>query len=229
MQIYIVQNGDTIYGISKQFGISVDEIKKLNNLNSNEITVGQVLRLPSVNQDIKYNVVAGDNLYDIAKKYNTTVASLMNANNLNTDKLYIGQQLIIPNALNNNDNNIMNSTNNYQIYTVKSGDNLYDIAQKYGMTVYELMAINNLKSDKLSLNQQLKVNNNEESVASGEECYGEGYVEPSYVLYTVKKGDSLYIIANKYGTTVENLMKLNNLNTIDLSIGQVLKVEEVTK
>ena len=104
---------------------------------------------------------------------------------------------------------------------------MYEIANLYGMTVQELMTINNLTSIDLALGQQLKVKNNQIAGASYEECYGEGYVEPKYLEYTVKKGDSLYVIAKEFDTTVENLMSLNNLSSINLSIGQVLKIKEV--
>ena len=59
-----------------------------------------------------------------------------------------------------------------------------------------------------------------------EACYGTGYVEPSYVTYTVKSGDNLYSIARKFDTSVANLIMLNDLSSTNLSIGQVLKIRE---
>ena len=61
----------------------------------------------------------------------------------------------------------------------------------------------------------------------GKECFGEGYIEPKYETYTVKKGDNLYDIARRYNTSVINLMDLNNLTSTSLQIGQVLKVREL--
>lgn len=221
MQNYTVQAGDTLCGIGKQFGVSKEEIKEVNHLSSDLIDVGQVLKIPIVSNSNStiYTVLPGDSLYSIAEKYNTTVDELMKLNQLNSTLLTVGQKLTVPG------NN--NATTVYEVYTVKSGDNLYDIANTYGMTVQELMAINNLTSTNLAPGQQLKVKSNSILGASMEECYGEGYVEPNYIEYTVQKGDSLYIIANKYNTTVEKLMELNNLANINLSIGQVLKVREV--
>lgn len=224
MQNYTVQKGDTLCGIGKQFGVSGEEIKEVNQLSSNDIVVGQVLKIPmmsSIGNNI-YIVLPGDSLYSIAEKYNTTVDELMKLNQLNSTLLSVGQKLTVPGGMNSS-----NGMGSYEVYIVKSGDNLYQIANTYGMTVQELMAINNLTSTALSLGQQLKVKSNSIPGASMEECYGEGYVEPEYLEYTVQKGDSLYIIANKYNTTVEKLMELNHLSSINLSIGQILKVRQL--
>lgn len=276
MQTYIVQQGDTLYGISKQFGVSVDEIKRENNLSSNTITPGQTLKIPTIETTSLYIVKKGDSLYSIAQKYNTTVSELVRINNLKTQQLSIGQQLRVPVNENGSSNYIiytvklgdnlysiakkyntsvlgikaLNSltsdllsigqqlkipisqstgeADSYQTYIVKAGDTLYKIAVLYGMSVDELIQINNLKNTNLSIGQELKVKKKEsQEVPSGVSCYGEGYVKPTYVTYTVKRGDSLYTIAKKYNTSIENLIALNDLKSNNLSIGQVLKIKEV--
>ena len=63
MQTYIVQIGDTLYGISKQFGVSIQDIKLANNLNNDTITVGQTLLIPSVNTTALYIVKKGDKIF----------------------------------------------------------------------------------------------------------------------------------------------------------------------
>ena len=115
-------------------------------------------------------------------------------------------------------------------YTVKSGDTLYKIANKYGMSVSQLMAINKLENTNLKIGQVLKVTSgggNSSSISLGDSCYGEGYKEPVYVTYTIKRGDNLYNIAKSFGTSVDDLIKLNNLSNNNLSIGQVLKIRAV--
>ena len=84
-----------------------------------------------------------------------------------------------------------------------------------------MIKLNNLSSTLLSIGQTLKIKQsiNPNLPESGEikECFGKGYKEPTYQTYTVQRGDSLYTIAKKYNTTVDNLIALNNLKTNNLS------------
>ncbi len=147
---YIVVKGDTLYKIANQFGLSVDELKKLNNLNSDTLSIGQKLLLkPSAGKDITdtYTVKAGDSLYQIARKYNTTVDELKRLNNLTSNLLSIGQVLKIPSEPISDEENI--------IYTVVAGDNLYQIARRYNTSVNAIKEANNLISDSLSIGQKL--------------------------------------------------------------------------
>ena len=203
--IYIVKSGDSLYSIARKYNTTVDEIKRLNNLSSNALSIGQVLKIPSSSESSNtgsntgttntYVVKSGDSLYSIARKYNTTVDEIKKLNNLSSNLLNIGQVLKIPSG---------SSTNTY---VVKNGDNLYSIARKYNTTVDEIKRLNNLSSNVLSIGQVLKI-------PSGS----------STNTYVVKNGDNLYSIARKYQITVDELKKLNNLSSNLLSIGQVLKV-----
>ena len=69
MQTYIVQIGDTLYGISKQFGVSIQDIKLANNLNNDTITVGQTLLIPSLNTTALYIVKKGDRVFMVNNRY----------------------------------------------------------------------------------------------------------------------------------------------------------------
>ncbi len=90
--------GDTLYGIANKFGVSVNDLKSLNNLNSNTLSIGQVLKIPdSSNNKLTYTVKSGDTLYSIARTYNTTVDKIKELNNLKSNTLSIGQTLILPN------------------------------------------------------------------------------------------------------------------------------------
>ena len=91
---YIVKLGDTLYSIANKYNTTVNEIKSLNNLNSNLLTIGQTLKLPKIKNNT-YIVKSGDNLYSIANKYNTTVDELKKKNNLSSNLLTIGQVLIV--------------------------------------------------------------------------------------------------------------------------------------
>ena len=85
-----------MYSIANKYNTTVNEIKSLNNLTSNNLSIGQQLRIPTnAPGNITYTVQKGDNLYSIARKYNTTVNEIKRKNNLTSNNLSIGQQLII--------------------------------------------------------------------------------------------------------------------------------------
>ena len=228
-QTYTVKAGDTLYGISNQFGVSVTELANLNNVNANTLKIGQVLKIPissgtNPNNMFMYTVKKGDSLYAIANKYNTTVQKIIDLNNLKSTNLSIGQILRIPETY--TPENEM-SLPNYINYVVKKGDNLYSIAKQYNISVDTLMKDNALTNTNLSIGQNLKIRIPSEGTTVVEECFGEDYTPPtntSYITYTVKKGDNLYNIAKNYGTSVNAIMNLNNLTSASLSIGQQLKI-----
>lgn len=148
---------------------------------------------------LRYVVQAGDSLWLIAQKYDTTVNAIKQLNGLTSDMLSIGQVLKIPAPPNH-------STIQY---TVKPGDSLWLIAQKYNTTVNAIKQLNGLTSDMLNVGQILKIPSSQNSPARE---------------YTVKAGDSLWLIAQKYNTTVNAIKQLNGLTSDRLSIGQVLRL-----
>ena len=198
---YTVKKGDTLYGIAKEYGISVDELKRVNNLTSNTLTIGEVLVIPEVeepetpNENI-YIVRSGDTLYSIANKYGMTVDELKALNNLTNNTLSIGQKLVV------NEGNAAT----LDTYTVKAGDTLYSIARKYGITVDALKNANGKTSNLLSIGEVLVIPTTTSTTRT----------------YTVKSGDSLWKIASNYGVSVGAIKQANNLSNDLLSIGQVL-------
>ena len=223
MQTYTVKKGDTLYGISNQFGVSVVDLKNLNNLKDNNLKIGQILKISQnsgTNPDstINYIVKKGDSLYAIARVYKTTVQEIQKLNNLKSNALSIGQELKIPeNYVNDASANLPTYIN----YTVKKGDSLYSIAKRYGITTNTIIKDNALKNNLLSIGQNLKIRTKKESIV--EECFGNETSDKN-IEYIVKKGDSLYSIAKKYNTDVSTIMKNNNLKSSNLSIGQILKI-----
>ncbi|NLA33869.1 MAG: LysM peptidoglycan-binding domain-containing protein [Tenericutes bacterium] len=94
--IYIVKSGDSLYSIAKRYGISVDELKSMNNLDSSLLLIGQQLTIPSLENYITYYVKSGDTLYSLANKFESNVDKIKKLNNLTTNNLSIGQVLLIP-------------------------------------------------------------------------------------------------------------------------------------
>ena len=148
-----------------------------------------------------YIVQKGDTLYSISKKFNTTVEDIKNLNNLTSDLLNIGDIL----------NVVKLTVPEITSYIVIKGDTLYSIAKKFNTTVNNIKNTNNLKTDILSIGQILNLNLNLNPT-------------PSINTYIVKKGDTLYSIAKKLGTTVEEIKNLNNLTGNILSINQSLLI-----
>ena len=202
---YTVARGDSLWSIAKKYGITVEELKAANNLQSNLLNVGQILEIPTTEEPITgnytvYTVQSGDNLYNIARRYNTTVNSLVDYNGLSTTSLSIGQRLLIPIQSQPNEENTQ-----YDTYVVKKGDSLYSIARSYNTNVNELMSINNLTTNLLSIGQNILVPKTD-----------------NQFIYVVKSGDNLYSIARKYNTTVDAIKDKNGLNSNLLNIGQQL-------
>ncbi len=228
-QTYTVKAGDTLYGISNQFGVSVTELASLNNIKGSFLQIGQILKIPSSsgtnpNNMFMYTVKNGDNLYSIAKKYNTTVDEIKKLNYLTSNNLSIGQVLRIPEMYTPESEMFMPY---YINYTVQKGDTIYSIAQKYNININTLMKDNSLTSENLTIGSTLRIRQPEKNQGEIEECFGEEYIPPesdNTIIYTVKKGDSLYKIANQYNTYVSNIINLNNLNSTNLAIGQKLKI-----
>ena len=202
-EIYTVKKGDSLWKIANKYNTTVEKLKSANNLKTNTLSVGQKLVIPSISVSPEvsdtYIVQKGDSLWSIANKFNMTVSELKNLNNLTNNLLSIGQVLKIKDS----------SNNGKTTYTVQKGDSLWVIANKYGITTEELKSYNNLTSNLLSIGQMLKIPQGKTSTEN---------------IYTVKKGDSLWTIANRYNTTVEKIKVLNNLTSNLLSIGQQLKI-----
>lgn len=198
---YTVVKGDTLSKIANMFNTTVTELKKLNNLTSDLLQIGQVLFIPvtSITPTYStYTVVKGDTLYGIARKYNITVDELKRLNNITSNNLYIGQQLKVPTVE-------TPEAEDYEIYTVVKGDSLWLISQKYDVPVDDLIEINDLETVNLQIGDKLKIPKKE-----------------SKKTYIVQKGDSLWSIAKDNNTSVEELKLLNNLTSNLLSIGQKL-------
>ena len=186
-----------MWTIAKKYGLTVQELKDINNISDNLLTVGQILKLYSnENTEKKYIVKKGDTLYSISKKYNLPVENIKLFNNLKSDILIPGQTLYLQDNEKTNDENI---------HLVQKGDTLYSISQLYNISIDKIKILNNLNNDILNVGQKLVIKDKlEEKV------------------YTVQKGDTLYKIATDNNTTIKSLQNLNNLKDINIYIGQKL-------
>lgn len=141
---YTVQPGDTLYEIARKFNITWQSIAAANNITSPYvISPGQQLAIPILSETtiscrFVYTVKIGDSLYSIARKYGVTWEVIAAANNITSPYIItVGQQLTVPLPAGS-------KTNCQFIYTVQSGDSLYSLAQKYGVTWEAIASANEI-------------------------------------------------------------------------------------
>ena len=215
---YTVQRGDTLWNIAKKFNTNVNEIKRLNNLKSNVLYVGQTLRVPEYykaeDTNISYVVKKGDSLYSIARQYGVNVNDLKRINNLTSDLLSIGQIINIPSSttiVTPSEDDIINEENTY---IVQRGDTLWSISRKFGVSVDDIKNANNLTNEILTIGSTIIVPT--------------GTNTNNIIVYKVKRGDSLWALAREYNTTIDDIKKLNNLTSNILTIGSELQIKKNT-
>ena len=155
-----------------------------------------------------YTVEKGDTLYSISKKYNIPIETIKEINNLKDNNLSIGQKIYFS-------YNIDIPTKKY---IVKRGDTLYSIAKENNTTIEKIKNINNLKSNILIINQEIKIPESKKETISEDDIYD---------TYIVSKGDSIYGIAKKFNININDLIKINNLDDLTIQINQKLLVPKL--
>jgi LysM repeat protein len=167
-----------------------------------------------------YITKEGETLFDIAKRFKVTMADLKKANNLETTLIDKGQKLRVKNfdiSLEEDTKKVSKKTyepNNSEFHIVSKGETLYSIAKRYSLDIAELKYKNDLNSNLIKVGDKLRI----KSFNSNTETYGDAY-------WLVAKGDTLYSIAKKSGTTVDTLKQLNALNDNTIYVGQKLKLK----
>lgn len=171
-QPYQVKSGDTLGTIAKRYQISVSDLQRLNNISGNTIRVGQTLLLPRAGDNrlqqanhtpveydsskkIEHLIQRGDTLWDLSRKFDVTVAQLRSWNKLSDNAtLREGQKLVIYNSAIEEQANQTRTLN----YRVRPGDSLAKIAQRFSVTVADIVKWNNINTERyLQPGQQLKL------------------------------------------------------------------------
>lgn len=193
-QTHEVQEGETLFSIAQQYeNITVQNLRDWNNLDTDDLNVGQVLRLEPADteNEITHVVEPKETLFSISKQYGVTISELQSWNNLTNNNLSVGQELTIYQNSANEDTSseqeslvVDTETQRNTYYTVKSGDTLFEIARSHNMEVDELRELNNLTTDNISIGQQLTV-----KAASAPPSVSESSAESSpqgkFVTYTI--------------------------------------------
>ena len=204
---YTVQKGDSYWNISQKFNTTLNSVLLSNGATEiSSLYIGQKIIVPSHT----YTVQKGDSYYLVAKKCGVTLSSLLDINNANeSSSLYIGQKITIP-------GNTFDKT-----HTVQKGETYWLIAKKYGVSLNELLSINNAtESTVLYVGDVIKIPN---SVTSDGNNSDTPYV--TYITYTVGNGDTLWNIAIKYGIPYSELLEVNSLSESSyIYTGMTLKI-----
>ncbi|ADL12746.1 LysM peptidoglycan-binding domain-containing protein [Acetohalobium arabaticum] len=159
----------------------------------------------------KYVIKAGDTLYELTQRFETTISALIGANpNIDPDNLQVGQEICIPLQ------ERFPSCPEGNFYSIQPGDTLYKIAQRFNISVDDLQEANpRLDSQNLNVGEIICI----PLATPPVEC------PESTVEYQIQAGDTFYEVAKRFGTTVEELQRLNpDVNPDALLIGQTICV-----
>jgi len=219
-----VRRGETVSGIAAKYGVSVSEIVKVNKLRSaNRIQLGMELVIPgrggaptpssgggSGNKTMVYTVRGGDSLSVIAERHGVRVSELQKWNSLNGTRIFMGQELTIRGGSGGSTAPARSKT----VYTVKNGDTLSEIAEAHGVKMSEVMRWNGIRdASSLAIGQKLTI-----QAASSSRT--------DWRSHTVRSGESLYLIASRYGVSVSDLKQWNRLGDNTIHPGQSLRIRQ---
>ncbi|PWN08209.1 LysM peptidoglycan-binding domain-containing protein [Rhodohalobacter mucosus] len=248
-EVHVVQQGETLFSIARDYNITVGELRQWNGLESDNLRPGQSIRIspPPAENQITHTVDQGETLFSISRKYGVTIAEIQQWNDLRTNNLDLGSELVIylpepgnaeeplvtPDPANGGQipeqrESIVRSAdsgtaNTY--YTVRSGDTLYKIAGDHGMTIGELRNLNNLEGDMLRIGQQLIVRETESSAPSVAENPDESTPQGRFVQYRMERGESSGDLLQKFNMSEQELSALNpGVELEELASGQLVTV-----
>ena len=252
---YTVKAGDTLYGISRKFGMSLSQLVSVNGISASSLIVpGQTLRVAggtttsivvktnttsSRTSGGNYLVQPGDTLYSIARRSGMSLSSLLTINGLSQSSvIYPGQSLTISQTNSRVATNssytakpLASGVSTSGTYTVQAGDTLYSIARRSGMSLNTLLSINGLsQSSVIRPGQTLSVSGNASQATATQVSYQSAGSTSGNGTYTVKAGDTLYRIAYNHGISLTTLLSINGLSeTSTIRPGQQLAVSGSAK
>ncbi len=218
-----VKKGESLGKIAKKYGTSVSAIKKANGLKNNNLTAGKRLKIKVTEKVKVYRPIEEETPEELAEADSLALQATLADNSEPEEKpkakkpeVKKTQKEVVATPVENK-----KAKNNYTgTHKVKSGESLYIISERYGITVSDLKEANNLRNNDLKVGQQLKVpraKNVAENTSSATSSH------------TVKSGESLYLIAEKYGITVNDLKKANSITNNKIKPGQKLTIPKMKK
>ena len=206
-----VQPGDSLWSIAQRYGTTVGALKAANHLTGDSLQPGTELGLPAGSDATPgtYVVQPGDSLYSIALAFHLSVEDLIAYNDLSGSVIRPGQTLVLHPS---------KSTPPTLRITVRPGDSLWALAQRYGTTVATLASANGIAANATLQPGEALTVPGQYATATADQG---GAAPPSV---TVTKGESLWSIAHAHGTTVAALMSANDLSSTELFPGESLTI-----
>jgi N-acetylmuramoyl-L-alanine amidase len=211
-RLHRVKAGESLSVIAQGYGTTASTLKTVNNLSSMTLAIGQKIKIPGTDtprfaqakpiRPIAHKVSSGESLSVLSERYKIASESLKTYNKLRSSSLLIGQILQIPRA------DYVAPLKKEWLHKVKAGESLSVIAQRYDTTSARLKAHNRLSSTTVFIGQKIKV------------------PLPGYIIkeHKVRSGESLSVIASRYGTTSDVIKEFNKLSSTLLRVGQVLTI-----
>ena len=166
--IHSVGEKETLYGISRRYGTSVESILQYNPTADAGLEIGQILKVPYIPKKVvhatggtMHTVSAKETMYSISRMYGVTIEEIKQWNNLSDNALSIGQQLVIkkgntPAAVKTSTPPVTNVSKS-GIHTVAAKETMFSISRQYGISVQQLKDWNKLEGNEISIGQELRV------------------------------------------------------------------------
>ena len=224
---YTVKKGDGLGAIAERHGMTLQEIRELNGLKDNNIQAGQKLKVtgkaseernekPEVKTST-YTVKKGDSLGAIAERFGVTIAQLRELNGLKDNNIQAGQKLKVTGKASEERSEKPEAKSS--TYTVKKGDSLGAIAERFGVTVDQLRDWNGIKGNNIQAGQKLTIGGKSKSSSKAGSSKS-----AKAKTHKVRSGESLGVIAEKYGTTASAIRRANGIKGDNIKVGQTLKI-----
>lgn len=232
---HTVRKGESLGYIANKYKVTINKLMSWNSLSSTKIKYGMKLKIHSGsdgtsfveekkddeeirNKVLRHRVKRGETIGEIAEEYRVKVRDIRSWNNLSSNKILAGSVLRIYSKESSNSlgDNVVKTPATTNIYVVKTGDTIGEIAEKYKTNASQIRKWNKLKNNKIIVGQKLKIYSD---TSINDKKFEE---DDSY--YTVRAGDTLGTIAEKFKTSTAKLKSLNNLNSTKIVVGQKLVV-----
>ena len=227
---YTVKRGDSLSSIAERFGVTVAQLREWNGIEADNINAGVRIAVdasasrrvskseskPEVKTST-YTVKKGDGLGAIAERHGMTLQEIRELNGLKDNNIQVGQKLKVTGKASEERSEKPEAKSS--TYTVKKGDSLGAIAERFGVTVDQLRDWNGIKGNNIQAGQKLTIGGKSKSSSKAGNSKS-----AKAKTHKVRSGESLGVIAEKYGTTAAAIRRANGIKGDNIRVGQTLKI-----